>query len=224
MNPRLPEQLASRLAAPLPGRLAQSRFQPELSYGRHFGPPPTHARPAAVLILLYPHEDQWHLPLTLRPAHLPDHGGQVSLPGGVIEPGETSQAAALRELTEELGVDAAGVELLGELSSLYLFNSNFRVTPWAATFAHRPAWSANPAEVAELFEVPLDHLLDPANTTTHLRAQRGLVSLVPCFQWQSHAIWGATSMILGELAALVAEFNSSPFEGEAGRGFISPDV
>ena len=79
MNPRLPELLAARLTALLPGRLVQSRFQPELSYGRHFGPSPTHARPAAVLILLYPHENRWHLPLTLRPAHLPDHGGQVSL-------------------------------------------------------------------------------------------------------------------------------------------------
>ena len=100
MNADLPARLAARLKQPLPGWAAQARYQPELSFGRHLGPAPSDAKPAAVLILLYPNGGRWHVPLTLRSAHLPDHAGQVSLPGGLIEPGEDSRQAALREFTE----------------------------------------------------------------------------------------------------------------------------
>src|SRR5262249_39444965 len=89
LNPDLPQQLAALLREPLPGWRAHVRFQPELSFGRHQGPPPQDARKAAVLALLYPRDDQWHVPLILRPAHMLDHASQVSLPGGVIEPGES---------------------------------------------------------------------------------------------------------------------------------------
>ena len=97
-------RLRDRLAEPLPGRCAQARFEPELAYGRHSGPAPSSARQAAVVVLLYEHAGEWTTPLTVRPAHLTNHAGQVSLPGGLVEPGETTAAAALRELEEELGV------------------------------------------------------------------------------------------------------------------------
>src|SRR5262245_28970580 len=86
VNVDLPQLLGARLQQPLPGWEAQNRFQPELSYGRYHGPAPRDARPAAVLLLLYPKDGQWHVPLILRPAHMIDHANQVSLPGGVIEP------------------------------------------------------------------------------------------------------------------------------------------
>src|SRR5690606_9786945 len=116
---QLPEQLARRLQqGQLPGRKAQARFEPLLSYGRHFGPPRYDARPAAVIALLFPAEGDWHLPLVLRPARLAAHGGQIGLPGGVVEPGESAQQAALRELEEELGVPPGAVHTIGELSPL----------------------------------------------------------------------------------------------------------
>ena len=190
---------------PLPGWTAQARFQPELSFGRHRGPAPTGARPAAVLVLLYPHRDAWHLPLMLRPLHMPDHGGQVSLPGGMIEPGESSRQAALREYTEELGAPAEGVRVLGQLSPLYLFASNFQITPWIAVSDAAPCWKPSEREVERLLEVPIAHLLDPANAGHVERRQRGLAFRAPCFNWQSERIWGATSMILAELVATVRE-------------------
>lgn len=204
MSPDLPERLAARLARPLPGALAQWPLQPELSFGRHFAPPPADARPAAVLALLYPCGDQWRLPLTLRPANLVDHAGQISFPGGLVEPGETSQQAALRELQEELGVGPEGVELLGQLSRIYLFNSNFAIVPHVAVLRTRPRWSPNPAEVAQLIEFPLAGL-DRASVDVIEHRRAGIAFRSPCFRYEEHAIWGATCLMLGELAAVLAE-------------------
>lgn len=205
MNAELPAELAARLARPLPGWAAQARYQPELSFGRHQGPPPAHARPAAVLVLLYPQQDAWHLPLMLRTAGMPDHAGQVSLPGGVIEPGETSREAALREFSEELGAPAEHIKVLGSLTPLYLFASNYAITPWVGAVERAPRFRPSEREVDRLLEVPLGHLVDPANTSRFERSQRGLSFVAPCFCWQSEHIWGATSMILAELVSSLAE-------------------
>ncbi len=94
------------------------------------------------MILLYPiagagQQATWHLPLTRRTEHLLDHAGQISLPGGAVEPGEPSQRAVLRELDEELGIPAAGIEMLGQLSPIYLFRSNFLIQPWLAACQER---------------------------------------------------------------------------------------
>jgi 8-oxo-dGTP pyrophosphatase MutT (NUDIX family) len=199
VNPSLPIELAERLKQPLPGWEAQNRFQPELSYGRHRGPAPSHSRPAAVLAMLYPRHGQWHVPLILRPAHMLDHASQVSLPGGVIEPGETSYDAALREYAEELGAPADHVELLGGLSELYLFASDFRVIPWIGFVEEPPTWNPSPGEVDRVLEVPLAHLLNPASIDSMERRLRGISFRAPCFRWESERIWGATSMILAEL-------------------------
>jgi 8-oxo-dGTP pyrophosphatase MutT (NUDIX family) len=212
LNGDLPSQLAARLQSPLPGWTAQAHYQPELSFGRHLGPAHPGARLAAVLILLYPREDQfnplgdqWHIPLIVRSAHMPDHAGQVSLPGGVIEPGETSRQAALREYAEELGATVDGIRILGQLSELYLFASNFQITPWVGAIGAPPHWNPNRDEVDTLLEIPLAHLMDPANTQHIERKQRGLGFSAPCFCWQSQRIWGATSMVLAELLASLAD-------------------
>lgn len=204
-SPDLPRLLAERLKGPLPGRDAQRRLEPELSYGRHYEPPPPDARRAAVMALLYPRLDQWQIPLTVRPHTMADHAGQVSFPGGMIEPGETSQQAALRELHEELGVPAEGIEILGRLSDIYVFVSNFSVTPWVAVLREPPRLVPHPREVAEVLEAPVAHFLDRANLGSHLHETRGLTFMAPHFQFGSHRIWGATSMMLAELVVLLEE-------------------
>ena len=201
----LPELLATRLREPLPGWRAQRPFQTELSFGRYFGPTPSDARPAAVMILLYRSAGEWHLPLTLRPDHLTDHAGQISLPGGAIETGERSADAALRELDEELGIAAADVGLLGELSPIYLFRSHFHISPWLGVLQAPPVWKPNSAEVAELIELPLAMLVDPDRRQDERHTHRGVEIAVPGFAWRSQHIWGATSMILHELAAILSE-------------------
>ena len=122
--------LASRLAGPLPGPMVGTRFEPRPPYGRHYDRIPPDARPSAVLALIYPYQQEWYLPLTERPAHLPDHPGQICLPGGAMEPGERSDQAAIREFCEELGGGDVPIELAGRLSPIYVQGSNFRIDPW----------------------------------------------------------------------------------------------
>jgi 8-oxo-dGTP pyrophosphatase MutT (NUDIX family) len=208
MNNELPQWLATRLAEP--GDCPNFRGHcGEAVVGENATVPFTTSqkapRPAAVLLLLYPHESQWHLPLTLRPAHLPDHPGQVSLPGGAVEPGETTAQTAIREFHEELGDDGQPIDLLGALSPHYVRVSNFLVAPWVAAATARPRFVANPVEVEEILEVPLAHLLDPAHFGSHTREREGRTYSAPHFLFESHRVWGATYAILGEFAAVLSK-------------------
>lgn len=204
-----PERLREQLGQPLPGRVAQRRFLPELSFGRYYIAPPSDARHAAVVALHYPAADgTWTVPLTLRPTHLKDHAGQVCLPGGSIEPGESIEQAAVRELNEELDISPDEVRIVGRLTPIYLYASGFYVTPIVATSVARPAMTANPDEVAELLEVPVSHLLDEDNYGQHPHdfGDKSRVRVnVGHIQFQSHQIWGATAIMLGELIAVLRQ-------------------
>jgi len=200
----LPERIARKLVAAERdlGIARHKGLSPELTYGRHYGPAAHNARRAAVVILLYPHEGVWQIPLMVRPTGSDAHAGQVCLPGGVVESGESLEEGALRELHEEFGIPDTQLRVLGQLSSIYVFVSNYLVTPFVATAAQRPQFSLNPAEVAQLLEVPLGHLLDPENRQLHNICRRGLEFQAPHILWQEHKIWGATLSMLGEMLDL----------------------
>ena len=116
--------------------------------------------------------------------------------------------AAVREFHEEVGADNVRPEILGSLSPIYVHVSNFRVEPFVAVCRERPEFVANPAEVDEILEIPLEHLLDPANLSSHQRSLNGCTYTVPHFAWKSHRIWGATCLILGELVTVIDEITS----------------
>jgi 8-oxo-dGTP pyrophosphatase MutT (NUDIX family) len=215
----LAEALAADLRRALPGPAAQARFAPELSFGRHFGPVPESARQAAVVALLYPSESEavserapgdsanslfsgWRLPLIVRPEHLEHHAGQIGLPGGMIELNESPAEAALRELHEELGVPSHEVEILGPLSPLYVYVSDNYVTPYVAIAGRAPTFILNVDEVAEIVALPLDCLF-ACRIATEIREHRGVRFQAPYLAFGSHHIWGATAMILSELAAVL---------------------
>ena len=198
----LPADLADRLSDVLsrhrPTRRHRAQFAPELSYGRHLGPHSVDARSASVMLMLFRRDGDWHMPLTVRQSNLPQHAGQVSLPGGMLKGQESSSEGARRETEEEVGVRGDQIRILGQLSPLYVFNSNFYVTPWVGVFDDDPEFALNEAEVAELFEIPLAALTNRGNYSETEIIRGGLHFRAPCIRWGRFTIWGATSMILGE--------------------------
>ncbi len=192
------------LKGPLPGLAAQLRMspQPRTAPGLKW---PSHYRDGGVLLLLYERDGALHIALTRRCDHLAAHAGQISFPGGLCEPQDGSFAGtALRETREELGLEPAGLELLGELSPLEIPVSGYRIHPWVAYSAQPPAFRADPSEVAELLEVPLARLLEPAALGQETRLVRGYQAVVPFFRIGEHKVWGATAMVLSEFLALLS--------------------
>jgi 8-oxo-dGTP pyrophosphatase MutT (NUDIX family) len=202
MHADLPEQIATALRHGSRGAAARVRMSPELSYGRHAGPAPHTARHAAVIALLYRRTGRWHIPLTERSATLTKHAGQISLPGGSIDPGEFSSQTALRELAEELGI-TTNVHLLGRLADCYIYASDFLVTPWVAATADEPVWRPHDREVQSIIELPLETLLDEKSIGRYTITRGPLTFRAPCINIGPACIWGATSVILSELADVI---------------------
>jgi 8-oxo-dGTP pyrophosphatase MutT (NUDIX family) len=169
--------------------------------GRRMQPPDgLTPREAGVLALVFPEADDLQIVLTRRADTLRGHSGQVSFPGGRRDPqDETLTATALRETCEELGVCDPAVEVIGMLWPLYVPPSNFEVHPTVAWLPARPHFTPNPAEVAEVFTVPLSILLDEDSKASEDRVIQGTPIRIPYYHLQGHKVWGATAVMLGEL-------------------------
>jgi 8-oxo-dGTP pyrophosphatase MutT (NUDIX family) len=143
-----------------------------------------------------------HIVLTVRSDSV-RHGGQVSLPGGVVEPGETFEQAALREAHEEVALPLEGVRVIGALTPLDIPVSGFRLHPIVAVTNTRPTLTPADAEVAHILEVGVDDLLDPATLADTARERDGIHYQVPAFHVGGREIWGATAMVLAEFLVLL---------------------
>lgn len=173
------------------------------------GPP---LRDAAALLLLYPADEDWWLPLTVRASTLPHHTGQVSLPGGRLDPGETIEQAALREAYEEVGLVAEEVTVLGQLTPLPIPVSGHLLHPVVGMAAARPRFNLAATEVDRLIETSLSHLREPATVQWQQRTRQvppGGVMDVPYFHVDGAQVWGATAMVLAEMLAVLAEVDTS---------------
>jgi len=178
---------ALALAGPhdvLPGDLLEETAEP--------------ARAAAVLVAITDRERPG-LILTTRPDTMRNHAGQIAFPGGRIDPGESPSEAALREAWEEINLDPAHVRLLGEADN-YRTVTNFLVTPVVAMVTPDLPLVANPDEVVDWFEVPLDFVLDPANQHRKQAMFRGQIRHYFEIPWEGRRIWGATAAMLVNLA------------------------
>jgi 8-oxo-dGTP pyrophosphatase MutT (NUDIX family) len=150
---------------------------------------------AAVLIPLVPTGGGWGLLFSRRSKNLAAHSGQIAFPGGGVHPGETLEAAAVREAQEEVGIASERVELIGRLDD-FVTNSGFLVAPFAGVVDQRIDYVLQTAEVDEVFEVPIEALLNPDQPEVHYMSFRRKRYPAYFYRYEQHEIWGLTGRIL----------------------------
>ena len=189
----------------LPGEKAQLEMAPEFRGDYFHSCEPI---PAAVLILMYPVEEEIQLVFMKRNAYDGPHSAQVSFPGGASEAGDASlEETALRETREELGIREE-IRILGELTSLHIPVSNYQVTPFVAWTPGRPVFRPDPTEVEYLIEASLRDLMSPALRCEETVYRHDQEILIPYYRVKEEKIWGATAMMLCEFLQLATRTQS----------------
>lgn len=184
--------------------------------------PMTPLKSAAVLVPLVDYQSGMTVLFTKRTAHLARHAGQVSFPGGRIEAGDSGPVeTALRETEEEIGLAPRDVEVIGHLDT-YVTRTGFVVTPVVGIVQPPCTVTPDPYEVAEIFEVPLAFLLDPANHRRCSSEFEGVTRHFYAMQYGGHCIWGATAGMLIDLYELLTRPEAArvfdPVAGNGNRG------
>jgi 8-oxo-dGTP pyrophosphatase MutT (NUDIX family) len=193
--------LKNGLKKPLPGQLAQKTMSPlpidPRRFNFNFSKSP---RLGAVLILIYPDDDQAFFPLIKRPVYSGVHSGQIAIPGGKMEPEDKDIShTAVREAWEEVGVLPKDVKLLGQISDLFVPASNFLVSPIIGYVDRKPEFVPEIKEVDRIIETPLKQLLDLETRKQKILQIGGRFKLdTPYFDISNEIVWGATAMILEE--------------------------
>ena len=197
--------LSNRLSRTLPGKEAQYKMMitpmlpfPKINFDKE-------RIPASVLILLFPKNNEWYFFLTKRTDTVDHHKGQISFPGGVVEKGETLEAAALRETDEEIGVKIDKIQIIGPLSSFYIPVSGFKLFPFIGWTKEEPETFIHDKEVDKIFSVSVKTFMLNKTQKTKKDTLRGFPVNIPYFDLNNEIVWGATSMILSEFKAVLKD-------------------
>jgi 8-oxo-dGTP pyrophosphatase MutT (NUDIX family) len=211
MGRRFVEGLKRALAGEKGGLEAQLQMAPDFrSEEIRRRSPENNPRKSAVIILLNPFADELSLVFTKRSPRLKVHRGQVSFPGGQMDKDDRDLLeTALREMREEIGIAAEDIQLLGQLSDLFIPPSNFDVAVFVAVLMRPPKYRINPDEVEDVVEIPLRMLLEPENIKRKVfyKTTSGVDRSAPYYAVKDLEIWGATAMIVSELVELIRKQN-----------------
>ena len=166
------------------------------------------AKLAAVLLLLFPKDDHLSTVMIKRNEYPGVHSGQIGLPGGRQEDGETFDMTALRETYEELGIQPSHITLIGQLTPIYIPPSDFEVHPFVGYTPQHPTWQPDPNEVADIVETPIAAFFDDTlKKNQEIRVDTFTIT-APYYDINGHQVWGATAIILSEFEhRLRAVFN-----------------
>lgn len=203
----LREKIKMALSGVLPGKNSHLKMLPPKRVLK--APPEDKSRlkQSSVLLLLFVENDEIYVCLIKRPSHMKHHAGQIALPGGRLEKGETELEAAFRETFEEIGVPADQITLLGSLSEFYVEVSRFQIQPFVGWLNTKPTFILDPNEVEKTILFPLKKFNAPF-CEMELQTVSGKLN-VPCIRFEGEIIWGATAMILSEFADLLQQINST---------------
>lgn len=164
--------------------------------------------PAAVLLPLFLRNGNYYLLFTKRTDHLLHHSGEISFPGGALNPEEEPEMGALRETWEEVGINPSHVEILGALDDFYSIH-HYLVTPFVGLMPGDYPYTVNPGEIERIIEAPVDYFLNPAVLRMEPRQWQGQSFMVRHYDFYGDDIWGLT-------AAILAQFLEIVFAGELG--------
>ena len=195
-----------RLLKELPGWKSQRKMavMPINAVTRLAFYPPSDAKLAAVAIILFQEDKKFKFFLTRRTSNVDHHKGEISLPGGAQDKGESFKDTSLRESEEEIGINIS-LELIGKLTPLYAPVSGFLIHPYVWYSKDKPSTTINENEVESIHDIDLDELQDDTALSTKRIKVKGLSVDVPSFHFDSCISWGATAMILSEFKDTLAE-------------------
>ena len=205
---KIAEQIKERLKKPLPGNEAHLTTRIKTKSEVTFPNTQETARPSAVLILLFPFEDEIQFFLTKRTEDVEHHKGQISLPGGIRENDESLNETALRETKEEVGIDSTKIIISGSLTPFFIPVTGYIVHPFIGWCKEKPSTKIHDVEVNQLFSVSITELMDEKILQTEEWNIRGYDAIVPYYNFEKCKVWGATAAILSEFKSILEDISS----------------
>lgn len=193
-----PKDITSALHGILPGAISHLKMLPPGRVVKAAPSDKNRIKQSSVLLLLFQEKNELMVCLIKRPWHMKHHAGQIALPGGRLELGETALETAFRETFEEIGIPASQINILGSLSDFYVEVSRFQIHPFVGWLNTKPTFKLNKFEVEKTILFPIRKFKTPFNEVI-LETVSGKLN-VPCIQFENEIIWGATAMILSEFS------------------------